>query len=373
MKLLLIGPYPPPHGGISVHVAETRALVESSGAECRVLNINPRAEPSPHYERVRNGADLARMVARYARSGWTLHLHINGHNRKAWLIAFVCGVFGRAAPSRLLTLHSGLAPSYLGSGGTLRRALLRPTCRLYPRIVCVSRPIQEAVLRLGIDAARLRILPAFVPRQPSPVPLGRDLEEWIGAHSPVLSTTLFFRPEYGFDLLVRALALLRARHPDVGCLVMGSREGMQSEKARVARTGLASHVWFLGDVEHAACLFLMSRSNVYVRPTLVDGDSVSVREALHLGVPVVASNVGVRPPSAALFEAGNAEDLVEVVERVLSRGGPPSAPKPRAHDDRDTGALLDLYGGLPAPGSTKDDRAERERGETAALAPNEQG
>src|SRR5437867_3409865 len=315
MKLLLIGPYPPPHGGISVHVAETRALVESSGAECRVLNISPRAGPSPDYERIRNGAGLARMVARYARSGWTLHLHINGHNRKAWLIAFVCGVFGRAAPSRLLTLHSGLAPSYLGSGGMLRRALLRATCRLYPRIVCVSRPIQEAVLRLGIDAARLRILPAFVPRQPSAVPLGRDLEEWIGAHSPVLSTTLFFRPEYGFDLLVRALALLRARHPDVGCLVMGSREGMESEKARVAR------------------------------------------------------NVGVRPPSAALFEAGNAEDLVEVVERVLARGGPPSSPKPRAHDDRDTGALLDLYGGLPAPGSTRDGRTERERGETAALAP----
>jgi len=45
---------------------------------------------------------------------------------------------------------------------------------------------------------------------------------------------------------------------------------------------------------------------VFVRPTLADGDAVSVREALALGRVVVASAVGERPAAARLFPAGDA-------------------------------------------------------------------
>ena len=38
----------------------------------------------------------------------------------------------------------------------------------------------------------------------------------------------------------------------------------------------------------------MSRITIFLRTTLYDGDSISVREALHLGVPVIASDNGMR-------------------------------------------------------------------------------
>jgi hypothetical protein len=57
-------------------------------------------------------------------------------------------------------------------------------------------------------------------------------------------------------------------------------------------------------VNHDACLALMSACDVFLRPTLEDGDSISVREALALGVPVVASRVGARPAGAILFRPG---------------------------------------------------------------------
>jgi glycosyltransferase involved in cell wall biosynthesis len=56
---------------------------------------------------------------------------------------------------------------------------------------------------------------------------------------------------------------------------------------------------------------------VFVRPTLKDGDSISVREALVLGVPVVASRVGSRPPGTILFHPGNVEDMLSKVELAL--------------------------------------------------------
>ena len=45
-----------------------------------------------------------------------------------------------------------------------------------------------------------------------------------------------------------------------------------------------------GDLPHAATLQAIARSDLMLRTTSYDGDAISVREALHLGTPVVAIN-----------------------------------------------------------------------------------
>jgi glycosyltransferase involved in cell wall biosynthesis len=76
-------------------------------------------------------------------------------------------------------------------------------------------------------------------------------------------------------------------------------------------------VLLAGDVGHALCLCLMSKSDLFVRPTYQDGDAISVREAVAAGVPVVASNVGTRPPGVALFRAGNVDELTKTLSAHL--------------------------------------------------------
>src|SRR5207253_295641 len=141
-----------------------------------------------------------------------------------------------------------------------------------------------------------------------------------------LSTAAFFRPEYGFDLLVKALTGLRKTHREIGCVVMGDGEHRDEGLALVRRAGLGDAILLAGDVDHEQCLALMARSDVFVRPTLMDGDSISVREALALGVPVVASNVGTRPEGTLLFQAGNVRELVKQLENAISG----NSPSPRA-------------------------------------------
>jgi glycosyltransferase involved in cell wall biosynthesis len=58
----------------------------------------------------------------------------------------------------------------------------------------------------------------------------------------------------------------------------------------------------------------MCRSHVFVRGTLEDGDSMSVREALALGIPVVASRVGSRPAGAILFPSGDVDEMVSKID-----------------------------------------------------------
>ncbi len=300
-----------------MHLATAHSQLRQRGVRCRVLNVDRFALESDEYIWIRSHLDLILALLRYARYGWTLHLHTNGHNLRSWLMALLCGLAGRLSPACLLTLHSGMAPLYLVTASGWRRRLIRYACSLYTRIICVNQEIREAVAALGVPEERLEVLPAFLAASPPEVALPAELEKWMQNHRPLFSTTLFFRPEYGFSLLVEALVHLRSRYPALGCLVMGSGEEQAQAEMLVKRIGMENSIVPLGDVPHAFCLALMARSDVFVRATLEDGDAVSVREALSLGVPVVASDVGARPPGTLLFKVGDMEDLIEKIEAAL--------------------------------------------------------
>jgi len=255
---------------------------------------------------------------RYAWDDWTIHVHTNGHNPKSWLIALAGGLAAQAGSGGLLTLHSGIAPNYLRDCCGIERDTARMACLQFERVICVNEEIADAVADLGFPEHRIDILPAFLPLPIPSVRIPSDLEGWLQSHDPLLSTTLFFRPEYGFELLVDALTELIRRHPALGCVVMGTGEERAAAELLVKQKGLKDAVCFLGDVEHDACLALISRSNVFVRPTYRDGDSISVREAVSAGVPVVASDVGTRPASVLLFRPGRTAELTSQIERAFT-------------------------------------------------------
>jgi glycosyltransferase involved in cell wall biosynthesis len=307
MKILLIGPYPPPHGGISVHVLGIHRGLAAAGVPCRVLDTSAVRSWSFHF-----------ALLRYSVQGWTLHLHTNGHNWKSWLLALWCGIAGQSSGSCILTLHSGLAPGYVTALRGWRRRIARLTCRLYSRVICVSPAVRDAVVLLGQPTDRTDIAPAYLETALTEVSLDHQIAAWTENHRPLLSTALFFRPEYGFDLLVSAIAKLRVRYPSVGCLVMGSGEQESEARKRVRDFGLENHMLLVGDVMHAQCLALISRSDLFLRTTWFDADSISVREALALGVPVVASRVCARPKGVILFQPGDVTDLLSKIESAMA-------------------------------------------------------
>jgi glycogen synthase len=304
MKILLIGPYPPPHGGISVHVSGIHRQLVAAGMQCAVLDTSV----------IPDRLSFTGKLASYAARGWTLHLHTNGHNRNSWLLALLCGIAGQWNGGCVLTLHSGMMPDYVSAGSRWRGKLAGFVCRLYSRVVCVSPALRDAAISAGAPFERTEVAPAWLAVDTPDTSLDDGLFAWLERHRPLLSTTLFFRPEYGFELLLEGIARLRSQYPALGCVVMGSGEQSVQASKRVREAGLEDDVLLLGDVDHDTCLALMRRSHMFVRTTFEDGDSISVREALALGVPVVASRVGSRPPGAILFQPGNVEDMLSKVD-----------------------------------------------------------
>jgi glycogen synthase len=303
-KILLIGPYPPPHGGISTHVLEMERQWTEAGVRCRVLDARHA------------GVKFVRELLRGSLTGWTPHIHTNGHNRNSWLLAGLCGLAGSIGGGAALILHSGMAPSYLAANAG-RRQLARWTCRLFERVTCASTAIREALITAGAPEAKLEVRNAFVEPRGRTMTPDPSIRAWMRRHSPVFSATLFFRPEYGFDLLAASIARLRVNYPSVGCVVMGSGEQEQEARRRVRESDLDDAILLAGDVGHETCLSIISDSDLFLRPTLADGDSVSVREAVALGTPVVASQAGTRPPEAILFRPGDGEDFCVKIQLAL--------------------------------------------------------
>ncbi|HUP24290.1 MAG TPA: heparinase II/III family protein [Thermoanaerobaculia bacterium] len=350
-RLLLVGPTPPPHGGISVHVATARDLLRLAGARCRVLDSGGHRSRGGAWATLASVARLLRRIDVHARRGYTLHLHTNGHSVASWCMALACAATARRAPGRVLTLHSGLLPEFLERGGALARGLERATLARYDRVICVNQRIHDALLAHGSDPERLAILPAHLVTPPRATTLPSSVASWVASRSPIVSSALFFRPEYGFDLLLDAVARLAARQPRLGCVVMGggaaagADSGWTAARRRVDELGLGERVLLTGDLPHRVCLAVMARSDVFARPALADGDAISVREALALGLPVVASDAVERPAGATLHRSGDASDLAARLDQVLAtaRDGAASSPTRAADAERGFDALLWIY------------------------------
>ncbi|HEX8953150.1 MAG TPA: glycosyltransferase, partial [Polyangia bacterium] len=107
--------------------------------------------------------------------------------------------------------------------------------------------------------------------------------------------------------------------------------------------GVAGAVHHLGELERQHALAVVAAADLFVRPTLADGDAISVREAIALGIPVVASAVGARPAEAALFPAGDAVACAEQIFQTLSKRLPEKTPRVDCLP-----ALLQLYGRVGA-------------------------
>ena len=85
----------------------------------------------------------------------------------------------------------------------------------------------------------------------------------------------------------------------------------------------------------------ISQANLMLRTTLFDGDAVSVREALHLGTPVIASDNGMRPAGVQLIPKSDLGALLRAIEERLvepSRGKADSG-----IDESNVQAVFDFY------------------------------
>jgi glycogen(starch) synthase len=342
-RVLLVGPYPPPYGGLSVQLQQWQRYVQQThGWICEVLNIGERRdEPLPGAHPVRGYLDFWRKLSQYARQGYLIHLFTNGHNLKSWLSALACALAGCINHRRsLLVFGSGNLPGFIERSGTLARAVAKTAVRLSGQIVCRNDDMLQALLKLGVDRSKVSIVSGYYGTfdQSDDLPIG--IQKFLDEHRPVLgamATTL--SPEYGVPLFLDAAEHLRHQYPRLGVVLIGIADKERSQ----LRIPDQVDVCLAGPLPNPVAMAVMNRLSVFVRPSLFDGDSRSVREALSLGIPVVASNTGLRPAGVKLFAKGDAAQMMAAIRETIEGSETGVPPATTAAREESVSQLLSLY------------------------------
>jgi len=350
MKVLLVGDYPPPYGGVSVHVEVVHQAVRARRGICEVLDVGKGQLPADGVVPATGYFSCAAHLVRYALRGYRIHVHTSGANRKSWLLASVCAAAGKLSPRPpIITFHSGLGPEWLAAD-PMRAKIACAVANSFGNVIAVSDDIRGTLLACGVSGERIEVLPAFSRSFLHPGAPPHGLREIRAEASPLYCAMLAPGPVYGQETLLRAFGRIHAHNPQARLVVYGpGTELLGAEAARICGEAAASAVHAFGEVHRASALALIATSDVFVRPTLADGDSVSVREALALGRAVVASSVGTRPSEARLVPPGDADALAAaLLEAAHEHPSLRVAPAPETEAKADClQRLLELYSGAP--------------------------
>jgi glycosyltransferase involved in cell wall biosynthesis len=207
---------------------------------------------------------------------------------------------------------------YVAAGESVRHA---------ERVIAVSqRTASDAVRLLGVDPARMRVVPEAA--APGYAPRSFDdllqVAERLGVNpeKPYLLFVGTLEPRKNVPLLLEAFATVR-RELDVQLLLVGSRGWLDEPIfAAHARLGLLDSARFLGPLDQEALAALYSHAAAFVLPSLYEGFGLPVLEAMACGAPVICSNSGPLPEiaseAAVLLPPDDPQPWARAMLRVLT-------------------------------------------------------
>lgn len=130
-----------------------------------------------------------------------------------------------------------------------------------------------------------------------------------------------FRHIKGADLLIDAVAQLRAAGKKVTLTLAGDGEEIEALRSQIERLHLSEAVRFIG---HVKARYGFSKGKLLVVPSRGDSMPYVVIEAAAAGVPMVAANVGgipeiFGPHTDALFAPNAAGAMADAIEAALNK------------------------------------------------------
>lgn len=188
--------------------------------------------------------------------------------------------------TRIIIRQNGTLASMLAGirPPSLSRLVLAAAYKLADTILCQTQSTAHAVQReFHLDQNRIRVLcnPVDIEniRQSSSCPGSRG--------DPYLLAAGRLVPEKGFDLLLGAMARLKADFPALRLLIAGSGPRQMALQFQSRRLGLQNHVVFLGEVRSPSHYF--SNALAFVLSSRRDELPNALLEAAAGGLPIIAT------------------------------------------------------------------------------------
>jgi glycosyltransferase involved in cell wall biosynthesis len=323
MKIAILGPYPPPYGGTSVHVQRLKERLEQKGIACVVYDYSGVPKKAAGVVTIRN------------RPIWVLtqlfHSSANVIYCRGYSPMSLVGLSLLAAikRKRVIITTGGFLFGDKPIGLRHKLAFLI-AAKTGVHFVAESLRSKEIILSLGVKPENVneQVIPGFIPpivKAEEVAQIPQKAWDFIDSHSPILTANAFRisfyngQDLYGIDLCVDLCANLKASYPGLGfvfCLPdIGDHKYFGKMRAKIRDLKIEANFLFV--TKPCPYYPIQMKSHLFVRPTNTDGDANSLREALYFKVPSIASDAVARPEGTVLFKNRDVDDLAFRVRHLL--------------------------------------------------------
>jgi glycosyltransferase involved in cell wall biosynthesis len=316
LRIALVGPLPPPSGGMANQTRQLGELLTAEGVTVRLVQTNTPYRPAwigrapllrslfrllPYLAalwRVAGSVDVMHVMAN---SGWSWHLFATP---ALWIAHW------RRVPV-VVNYRGGEAADFLQkSGWTVRVTIRRASALVVP-----SGFLVDVFARFSM---RAEIVPNIID-------LSRfRARESMRAEVPLLLVARNLEPLYDNLTAIRAFQLVLLQFPAARLVIAGSGPEEQTLRAFVHTHNLKEAVRFTGRLERDAMAALYRSADVLLNPSLADNMPNSLLEAWASGLPVVSTNVGGIPHlavdgvTASLVPPGDPAAMAQACLALLS-------------------------------------------------------
>lgn len=316
LRIGLIGPLPPPAGGMANQTRQLAELLQAAGASVATVQVNAPYRPNwvgsvpvfraifrlvPYVIKLWRTAGQVDLFHIMANSGWSWHLFAAP---AVWLARW-------RGVAVVVNYRGGEADEFLKKSGSVVRLSMRQVDAL----IVPSGFLQDVFARYGMAATivpNIIDLSLFKPRDTAP------------SDAPHLMVARNLEPLYDNATAIRAFQRVKATYPQARLTIAGSGPQEQDLRKMVLDNGLSGSVSFAGRLDRHAMAALYRSADIMLNPSLADNMPNSVLEAWASGVPVVSTNVGGIPHlaqdgvNASLVPPGAPEAMAQACIALLS-------------------------------------------------------
>ena len=329
--VLVVGPLPPPRGGISVWVESLMQSRLASEYDMRILDISHRR--AFEQTNVLDAGSVLACLRQCLRLCWLIfrqrpavvHVMVTS-SRLGLLRDGVLALLAWATRRRLiLHMHGSSFEREYESASLPRRAFMR---------FLFARPD----LMIALGEARRSYFSTFLPREririvQNTVPLDfiYRLDELrpatLDSDSPVLLSVGSLGKRKGTFDLIDAMGQVHVRHPTARLRLVGPPESpheLPALRSAIAEAGLEQVVEIVGECGPADLMRELGRAQLYVLPSYREGLPLALLEAMATGLPPVTTPVGAISEvvkdgvNGLLVKPGDVDALAERLSALLS-------------------------------------------------------
>ena len=316
----LVGPLPPPPGGMANQLRQLARLLETDGQIVHVVRVNRPFKPA-WIGKLRGVRALFRLVP-YLMDLWRTAgrvdvMHVLANSGWSWHLFAAPAVWvarARSVPV-IINYRGGGAQRFFEQSWWA----VRPTMRRVDLVVVPSGFLRDVFMMFDTKA---EVVPNIVNLSSFRSADKASLSEKV--YEPRLLVTRNLEAIYDNATAIRALALVRDECPGATLTIAGDGPARAELQCLVSELGLDEAVKFTGRLDNQLLPSLYREADIMLNPSLTDNTPNSILESFATGVPVVSTRVGGIPymvedgKTALLVEPGSPEDMSRAILRLCS-------------------------------------------------------